>query len=295
MAISVESFGEPAAFLRRAQPFLERQEAVHNLLLGVAGELSHNLHLYGPELPWMAALVEGDQVIGAALRTPPHRLSVSLLGEQQRAQALAALAQAVVQVYPTLPGVSGPSASAAGFAEQWRRLTGQPFQKSMALRIYALTQVVPPTGIPGSMRRATEADRALLREWLGDFQQDSFGERPSAERIEQAVTRWLSSPGRHMFVWEHGGQALSMCGCAGLTPHGIRIGAVYTPPALRRRGYASACVAAASQHMLDSGREFCFLYTDLANPTSNKIYQQIGYQPVCDCDDYDFEQAEQRA
>ena len=288
MAISVESFGEPAAFLRRAQPFLQRQEAVHNLLLGVAGELTHNLHQYGAEPPWMAVLADGDEVIGAALRTPPHRLSLSLLGEPQRAEALAALAQAVVQVYPALPGVSGPSASAAGFAELWRRLTRQPFQKTMALRIYALTRVVLPSGIPGSMRRAGEADRALLREWLGSFQQDSFGERPSVERVEQAVTRWLSSPGRHLFLWEHAGQAVSMCGCAGQTPHGIRIGAVYTPPDVRRRGYASACVAAASQRMLDSGRDFCFLYTDLANPTSNKIYQQIGYQPVCDCDDYDF-------
>ena len=53
-------------------------------------------------------------------------------------------------------------------------------------------------------------------------------------------------------------------------------------PEFRGRGYASNCVAALTQKMLDQGRKFCFLYTDLSNPTSNKIYQQIGYRPVCD-------------
>jgi predicted GNAT family acetyltransferase len=80
-----------------------------------------------------------------------------------------------------------------------------------------------------------------------------------------------------------------MAGSTGPTPHGIRIGAVYTPPEYRQRGYASACVAYLSQMMLDSGRKFCFLFTDLSNPTSNHIYQQIGYEPVCDVDNYVFE------
>jgi predicted GNAT family acetyltransferase len=64
---------------------------------------------------------------------------------------------------------------------------------------------------------------------------------------------------------------------------------VYTPPALRGRGYASALVAAVSQAQLDAGRRFCFLFTDLANPTSNRIYQDIGYEAVCDVDEYRFE------
>ena len=80
-----------------------------------------------------------------------------------------------------------------------------------------------------------------------------------------------------------------MTGFSGPTPNGIRIGAVFTPPDLRRRGYASACVAAVSQSVLDAGRKFCFLYADIANPTSNHIYQEIGYQPVCDGEVLRFE------
>ncbi len=97
--------------------------------------------------------------------------------------------------------------------------------------------------------------------------------------------------GRTMYLWENRDRVVSMAGASGETPNGIRIGPVYTPPELRGRGYASALTAAVSQHQLDSGRRFCFLFTDLANPTSNKIYRAIGYEPVTDVDQYAFEQA----
>lgn len=79
-----------------------------------------------------------------------------------------------------------------------------------------------------------------------------------------------------------------MAGVVAHTPHGARIGYVYTPPEWRGRGYASACVAGLSQRVLDSGRRFCFLYTDLSNPTSNALYQRIGYEHVCNVIDYEF-------
>ena len=80
-----------------------------------------------------------------------------------------------------------------------------------------------------------------------------------------------------------------MAGFSGATPNGIRVNLVYTPPEYRKKGYATSCVAALSQTLLDQGRKYCFLFTDLANPTSNHIYQTIGYQPVCDMNDYWFE------
>ena len=77
-------------------------------------------------------------------------------------------------------------------------------------------------------------------------------------------------------------------GWGGQTPNGVRIGPVYTPPELRRRGYASALTASVSARMLAAGRRFCFLYTDLENQTANRIYGDIGYEPVCDSVDYAF-------
>jgi predicted GNAT family acetyltransferase len=80
-----------------------------------------------------------------------------------------------------------------------------------------------------------------------------------------------------------------MAGVTGPTPHGIRVGPVYTPPSDRGHGFASAVTAAASQAQLDQGRRFVFLFTDLTNPTSNKIYQAIGYEPVIDIDQWSLE------
>jgi hypothetical protein len=92
-----------------------------------------------------------------------------------------------------------------------------------------------------------------------------------------------------MYVWVNGGKPVSMVCHTGPTPHGIRVSFVYTPPEQRRKGYASACTAALSRRLLDAGYQFCFLFTDLGNPTSNHIYQDIGYRPVCDVDEYRFE------
>jgi predicted GNAT family acetyltransferase len=105
------------------------------------------------------------------------------------------------------------------------------------------------------------------------------------------VERWIRGAGQAAFVWEVGGRPVSLVVAGSPTPHGIRIGPVYTPPAARRRGYASALTAAVSQLQLDQGRRYCFLFTDLANPTSNWIYRSIGYEPVIDVNQYRFEWA----
>jgi predicted GNAT family acetyltransferase len=89
------------------------------------------------------------------------------------------------------------------------------------------------------------------------------------------------------YLWEDG-EPVSLAGCGSPTPNGIRVGPVYTPPARRGRGYASALTAQLTSLLLSSGHRFCFLFTDLANPTSNRIYQRIGYEPVSDVDEYRF-------
>jgi predicted GNAT family acetyltransferase len=69
----------------------------------------------------------------------------------------------------------------------------------------------------------------------------------------------------------------------------MTVSGVYTPPELRCKGYATSCVAELSRNILQSGKKFCMLYTDLANPTSNSIYMKIGYWPVCDSVQHTFE------
>ena len=109
----------------------------------------------------------------------------------------------------------------------------------------------------------------------------------SAVEARELAERRINSG--DLFIWEDEGRPVSMAAKNRPSSHGITVSLVYTPRDLRNRGYASACVAALSQQLLDAGWEFCTLYTDLANPTSNSIYQRIGYQPVCDSNEYDFE------
>ena len=79
-----------------------------------------------------------------------------------------------------------------------------------------------------------------------------------------------------------------MVGFGGKTPNGIRVSFVYTPEAMRGRGYATACVAALTQMLIDRGNRYCVLYADLANAASNAIYQRIGYEPLCDAAEYEL-------
>jgi predicted GNAT family acetyltransferase len=116
---------------------------------------------------------------------------------------------------------------------------------------------------------------------------EALGEDDPAE-ADDLVDRWMAGRGRTLHLWEDG-EVVSLAGVGSLTPNGIRIGPVYTPPEARNRGYASSLVAAVSQAELDAGRRFCFLFTDQANPVSNHIYQAIGYRPVRDVEAYRFE------
>ena len=156
----------------------------------------------------------------------------------------------------------------------------------LAQRIYQLERVEPVAGVPGRLVRADDRHRSMVIDWLTGFDRDA-GTTPPVAADERADS-FLHGPDRELYLWFDGGP-VSMAATAGPTPNGLRISAVYTPPELRRRGYASACVAALSQRVLDSGRRYCFLFTDLANPTWNHIYQQIGYHGVCDVDLYTWQ------
>jgi hypothetical protein len=135
------------------------------------------------------------------------------------------------------------------------------------------------------MRPAERADRALLIAWIEAFTLEALGK---SEDAAPGVDRWLEHRGRRLWLWEDGDLRVSLCGAGGETAHGIRIGPVYTPPEHRGHGYASNLVAQTSQLLLDEGRQFVTLFTDLANPTSNNIYQDIGYEPVADFEVIDF-------
>lgn len=282
--MSALSVARPAGvdeFEAAAGAFLARSEAEHNVILGLLPAIRAG--------HWPAAqfcvVRAGERVVAAALRTPPMPLILSLIDDPE---AIAVTVEALAGSTPDLPGAVGPKGPADEFAALWQRRTGHRARLKMAERIFRLTRVVPPRPVAGHLRPATANDRDRVADWVRAFVLEAMGPEEDVSGAGTIADRWLGEPGRWLYVWDDGGP-VSMCGASGETANGIRIGAVYTPPELRGRGYASACVAAVSQAQLDRGRRFCFLYTDLANPTSNKIYQAIGYEPVCDVDEYRFQ------
>jgi predicted GNAT family acetyltransferase len=280
------------AFASRVEPYLVRHEAEHCLPIGIL-TTSKASHLGLAEEPYMA-LVEDDHgaVALVALRTPPHNLVLSLLADDADPNAaLRGIASDARDACGALPGVIGPKPVAAHFAQIWSALTGERYQVDIEERIYQLRQVIPPRPVSGSMRHIAEADHDLLYVWLSDFIHEALGDG-APDTADSIIEPRLRGGSSGMYIWVDD-KPVSIAGFGKPTPHGIRIGPVYTPPDLRGRGYASALVAQTSQRLLDEGRQFCFLFTDLANLTSNHVYQQIGYEPVSDATVYVFHPADQ--
>jgi hypothetical protein len=285
MAQTVRHHASVDEFVAAAGSFLEAREAENNLLFGIASAIRATPEVFADEPPRFATVTDdGGRVVGATLWTPPHNQVLSWIDDLA---AVDALVDALRD--EPLPGVLGPVDAAARFAAGWTDATGRAARIEVAERIFRLERLVPPNRpAAGSWRIAEGRDRDLIARWLVEFMAEALPEAPPPPDPVAAADRWVERRGRVAYLWEAAGQVVSFVGAGGETPNGVRIGPVYTPAGNRRRGYASSLTAAASADQLAQERQFCFLFTDLANPTSNKIYQAIGYEPVCDVDQYRF-------
>lgn len=276
---------DAAAFLRRAGAWLLRAEAEHNLVLGVADRLAMGDRI-GYQDPIYLATVERDgAVVGCAFRTPPFPVGVTGMP----AEAAPALADSLAGAYDEIAGVVGPDDAASALAEAWADRAGSPLGVRLKMRqtIYSLrTLFAPDPWPPGDLRQASgPEDTELAVRWMRAFQEEVAV--PPADARER--TEGLIVAG-DLYFWENG-EPRTMAAVVARTPHGARIGYVYTPPPARGKGYGSAVSAAVTARVLKEGARFCFLYADRANPTSNAIYRRLGYRPVCDVADYRIEEA----
>ena len=291
-ALRLQRAADVDEFERVAGEFLRAREAEHNLMLGLCSSLRAMKTTATAPLartvaaptvrPYFAIVTSGDDLVAAAMRTPPYGAILSKTADDR---AVDLIADDLLAAVPDLVGVLGEKDLALRFVKRWTKYTQRTHRLNAAERIFQLTTVIPPRPVAGRLRTATAGDRSLVTRWFAEFLREALHEDGST--ADAMADRWLNTGDRTLYIWEDG-QPVSICGAAGRTPNGIRIGAVYTPPQLRGRGYASNCVAAASQAQLDSGLRYVFLFTDLANPTSNHIYRALGYEQVCDVDEYRF-------
>jgi uncharacterized protein len=283
--MGIERHQDPAEFFALVAPFLERREAEHNLQLGFRQRLEADRHAFGPGDPLLYAALDGRNVTAVATQTPPFGL---VLSEVDDLRTVEALADRLAADGAELPTAMGPVEVARTFAERWAQRAGVLPSVQTAERIYDATAVVHPQGVSGAMQPYTESHREVAIDWMGAFFEEALPGSPEAdpERFVEARAAGIGS----LVLWEDDGRPVSIAGHAGETPNGARVGPVYTPPELRGHGYASALTAALTDQLLERSR-FCFLFTDLANPTSNSIYQRIGYRPVTDLTLWRFDAA----
>jgi predicted GNAT family acetyltransferase len=277
--MKVHGFTDANQFYQRVKNYLMNQEALHNLLLGICHGLIDDPENF-QEPTYLATVEKEDKIIAVAMRTPPRNL---VLSEIQDITAIQPLIQDVYSQFPSLPGVIGLTSESESFVLAWHTLTNQTYQLKLALRTFQLKEVQQIPSVTGYLRQAVTADKELLIKWYQAFCLEALGETVlDAEPWVDTVLK----KGR-AYLWQD--KVPVSIACSGsLTPNGVRINMVYTPVEYRRRGYATASVAALSQSLLNQGHQFCFLFTDLANPTANHIYQNIGYQPIGDWHQYSF-------
>lgn len=263
-------------FARRAGELLA-SSVEHNVLATVLALLAGS-----SSRGTLFAYVENDRgdVIAAALRTPPRRMIATVMDPA----AADALMRAWLARDPELPGVGAPREVARRLACAWEQCTGGSATLTIAEALHTLERVRDPARpASGRLRAGGSEDRELLIRWICDFAVEAgLSDSADADRIvDTRLGRGL------LHLWEDGGP-VAMVGDNPPVAGVVRIGPVYTPPALRSRGYASSAVAAVSRSALEQGARRCMLYTDLANPTSNRIYAALGYRRVAEWEEFGF-------
>jgi RimJ/RimL family protein N-acetyltransferase len=271
---------DPEEFAAAAWTFLRARPGQNTVALTVMETLRDaGLDHFGEQPPmfgwWQPP---GGQVGTVCLQTPPYPLLLAS-GPPGVFEALAGL---LAEAGRALPGVNANETTAHEFAARWQVLTGTEATVHQRHRLYRLGELMPPDPPPaGQARVATSADRELVTEWFGAFTEEAGS---MVERNGDQVARLADEridDGR-LTLWEVGGEPVSMAGVTRQVAGATRVGPVYTPPELRRRGYAGGVTAAVTQGALDAGAAEVVLFTDLANPTSNGVYQRLGYHPLED-------------
>jgi GNAT superfamily N-acetyltransferase len=278
-----QTTGDVTEFLAAAGPYLRKERARNTVILtvteamraGVAGAAREGDPAARPLLGWWSE--PAGQIGGAFLHTPRFPVVLTAV-----APAVAAELAGVTLASRPVPGVNAHPAAAEAFAAAWRTVHGGQVGVHVHVnqRLYRLAELGGPDPAPdGTASIADASDVPLLADWFTAFAVEVHDMGAGVDQFAAARER-VSYGG--VTVWQAGGQPVAIA-CATRQVAGMaRIGPVYTPPGFRGRGYGSAVTAAASRRLLEAGAEDVLLYTDLANPVSNSIYQRIGYRAVED-------------
>ncbi len=283
-------FDDPLAFLDVAADHLAEQPVVSTVVSGVAHKIAADAEAGVPwpaGVPcWFTVVHDREKVVGAAMRTAKFGTHPAFLLPMSD-EAATLLARNLVERDEPMTAANGALPAVQVFCEEMAAHVGGEVRVGQHTRLFELGELVEPPPVEGRLRPAVVDEEPLITAWFDAFMVDADeqagrtpGETPHETPGPEDMRRRIE--GGRVFVWEDGsGQAVNVT-AASQPSYGVsRIGPVYTGREHRGRGYASAAVAQTSRLLRDSGERPC-LFTDQANPTSNKIYEAIGYRRVVD-------------
>lgn len=265
-------YEDPEAFGDRIEALLYKNEDRNSLFLGILNQIKNGRY----EDYYLALAEESGEVLAVALMTPPHPLQFIIFEEEpELAEGLAGeLRKSGLEVR----GIVGDKEAAQKFALIWAAETNKEIELHMdegLYRVDAVTKGLEKS--PGTWRVANKRDAELLEEWYLLFEKDTGIGASSHKEAAAKIEQFLDD--KEIYVWEVEGEVVSCMKKSRPSKHGISVGFVFTPEKYRKKGYARTLVAEVTEELLLEF-DFVMLYTDLKNPTSNKIYSEIGYEQI---------------
>lgn len=262
---------------------LMRHEAQNLIPLGniIIGHEGKDKTDWRDPVNWlMATISDSNGIQLTAIMTPPHNITLYATDNIINPNAIKCMLDGLKD--HEIPGVTTEKNLAKYFAEEYIARNGLTLETTMSQRIYELTTVNPNIKQIGVVRMLDEKDMNYFPYWLEAFAAASIYGKTEMSIPQDAESYRYRLSTKKLYVLEDNGIPVSMAGYTREMKTAIGVAFVYTPPYYRGNGYATSCVAQISQMALDKGFTKCVLYTDLLNPTSNSIYQKIGYVPICD-------------
>jgi uncharacterized protein len=270
--LKIHQFKDIHTYKNIVIPYLEQDEIINNLALGLLLAIKDEQPIV------MATVTKEDHLVLVILQTSPKQIILSK-SENVTDDEIHQLAKLLDNQLDDIPGFVGEKDLTNKLAREMTNLRKKVPFIQMNQRLYRLDQIEKSPDNNGRLIKLEMENLSLVKDWVYQFCIE-IDEKMSKEEAEVKAKDILSR-GR-VYGWEVDGEFVSMANASRPTKTNITVNFVYTPFTERKKGYASSCVSALTELMLKSGFKTTSLYTDLDNPTSNKIYMEIGYKPIID-------------
>ncbi|MFC5604522.1 GNAT family N-acetyltransferase [Sporosarcina koreensis] len=281
--MEIVQYDDAERFAEVAEPIIAKNEDAFSLFFGILQAIKAGKY----ENPFMAVVSDGEEVLALLQMTPPHPLNLIIVDEGKKHETIDFIIRELLGNSIAVPSVISLKEWAILFANKWEEQTGESQKLLMDQGLYRLDEIDETIEMsPGSWRYASGEDAPLIEKWFALFEEDANLDGTAPEIIKERVAAFLEA--REVFLWEDEGKVVSMMKKARPTKNSVTVSLVFTPKEERKKGYARTMVAHGSKELLKE-YEFCVLYTDMMNPTSNKIYKEIGYKHIADSIHIGFE------